>query len=84
MSLSRNNVSHVLSRPKDSVGGRVEVCVCRISQDSAGAGLRRICLDLIFIHLLLGVYKFASSNLRFTSSALVASLVRWSYETLAR
>ena len=58
------------------VGGRVEVCLCRISRDSVGAGLRRICLDLVFVHLRLGVYRFDPSDLRLLTSVMVAALVR--------
>ena len=54
MSLSRNNVSHLLSRTdgvSSVVGGRVKVCLCRISRDSVGVGLRWIYLDPVFVCL---------------------------------
>ena len=66
------------------VGGRADVCLCRISRDSVEAGLRWICLDPVFVRLRSGVYRFDPSDLRLSSSAMVATLVRWSYGTLAR
>ena len=66
------------------VGGRVEVCLHRISRDSVGTGLRWICLDPIFVRFRLGVYRFDPSDLRLSSLAMVATLVRWSYGALAR
>ena len=62
----------------------MEVCLRRISRDSVGAGLRWICLDPVFVRLRLGVYRFDPSDLRLSSSAMVAALVRWSYGALAR
>ena len=66
------------------VGGRVEVCLRQISRDSVGGGLRWICLDPVFIRPRLGVYRFDPSDLRLSSSARAATLVRWSYGALAR
>ena len=63
---------------------RVEVCLRRISRDLVGAGLRWICLDPVFVRLRLGVYMFDPSDLRLSSSAMVATLVRCSYGALAR
>ena len=87
MALTRNNVSHVLSRldgASSIVRGHVEVCLRRILRDSVGAGLRWIYLDPVFVRLCLGVYRFDPSDLRLSSSAMVATLVRWSYGALAR
>ena len=63
MSFGKNNVSHVLSRLDGAsvVGGRVKMCLYRISWDSVGAGLRWICLDLVFVRIRLGVYRFDPS-----------------------
>ena len=44
------------------IGGHVEVCLCRISQDSVGIGLRWICLDTVYVHLC-GVYTIDPSDL---------------------
>ena len=66
------------------VGGRVELYLRRISRDSLGTGLRWTCLDPFFVRLRLGVYRFAPSDLRLSSSVMVATLVRWSYGALAR
>ena len=44
------------------IGGRVEVCLCRISQDSVGVGLRWICLDTVFVRHC-GVYSIGPSDL---------------------
>ena len=56
-------------------GGRVEVCLRRILCDTASFGLRWIYLDPFFVRLRLGVYRFGSSDLRFSSSAMVATLM---------
>ena len=66
------------------LGGRAEVCLCRISRDSVGAGLWWICLDKVFFRLRLGIYRFDPSDLRLSSLAMVATLVRCSYGALAR
>ena len=44
------------------IGGLVEVCLCRISWDSVGAGLWWICLDSVFVRVRLGVYRFDHSD----------------------
>ena len=64
------------------VGGRVEVCLCRILRDSVGAGLRWINLDPVFVRLRLGGYWFDLPDLRLSSSVMVATLVRLSYGAL--
>jgi len=45
------------------VGACVEFCLRQILQDSVGAGLRWIYLDLVFVRLRLGVYMFDYSDL---------------------
>ena len=62
----------------------MEVCLCRISWDSVGAGLRWIYLDPVFVHLRLFGFRFDLSNLQLSSSAMVAALVCWSFGVLAR
>ena len=59
------------------VGGRVEVCLRRIY-------LWWICSDLIVVRLCSRVFGLNPSNLRYSSLAAVAVLVRWSYGALAR
>ena len=59
------------------VGGRVEVCLRRIY-------LWWICSDLVVVRLRSCVFGLNPFNLRYSSSAAVAILVRWSYEALAR
>ena len=59
------------------VGGRVEVCLRRIY-------LWWICSDLVVVRLCSYVFGLNPSNLRYSSSAAVAVLVRWSYGALAR
>ena len=59
------------------VGGRVEVCLRRIY-------LWWICSDLVVVRLRSCVFGLNPSNLRYSSSAAVAVLVRWSYGALAR
>ena len=59
------------------VGGRVEVCLRRIY-------LWWICSDLVVVCLRSCVLRLNPSNLRYSSSAAVAVLVRWSYGALAR
>ena len=64
-------------------GGHVEVRPCRISHDS-------VVLDFggsigsIFVCLRLCGYRFDLSNLQLFSSAMVATIVRWSFRVLAR
>jgi hypothetical protein len=55
----------------------VEVCLRRIY-------LWWICSDLVVVRLCSCVFGLDPSNLRYSSSAAVAVLVRWSYEALAR
>lgn len=43
-----------------------------------------ICSDLVVVRLRLCVFGLNPSNLRYSSSAAVAVLVRWSYGALAR
>ena len=62
----------------------MEVCLRRILRDSIGASLWWIYLDPVFVRLCLGVYWFNPSDLRLSSSGMVAILVRWSYGALAR
>ena len=59
------------------IGGRVEVCLRRIY-------LWWICLDLVVVRLRSCVFGLNPSNLRYSSLAAVAILVRWSYGALAR
>ena len=59
------------------VGGRVEVCLRQIY-------LWWICSDLVIVHLRSCVFDLDPSNLRYSSSAAVAVLVRRSYGALAR
>ncbi len=59
------------------VGGRVEVCLRRIY-------LWWICSDLVGVRLRSCVFGLDLSDLRYSSSAAVAVLVRWSYGALAR
>ena len=61
----------------------MEVCLHRISQDSFNVCLRQIRLDLVVVRLCSYVYRMDPSDLRFSSSATVARLVRWSYGALA-
>ena len=58
------------------VGGRVEVCLRWIY-------VWWICSDLIVVHLCSCVLGMDSSDLRYSSSAAVVVLVRWSYGVLA-
>ena len=60
-----------------TVGGRVEVCLRRIY-------LWWICSDLVVVRLRSRVFGLDLSDLRYSSSAAVAVLVRWSYGALAR
>ena len=66
------------------VGGCMEVCLYQISWDSAGAGLRWIYLDPVFVRLRSCGSRFDLSNLQLSSSAMVAALVCWSFETFPR
>ena len=59
------------------VGGCVEVCLRRIY-------LWWICSDLVVVRLRSSVFGLDFSDLRYSSSAAVAVLVRWSYGALAR
>ena len=59
------------------VGGRVEVCLRWIY-------LWWICLDLVVVRLRSRVFGLDLSDLRYSSFAAVAVLVRWSYGALAR
>ena len=59
------------------VGGRVEVCLRRIY-------LWWICSDLVVVRLRSCVFGLDPSDLRYSSSAAVAVLVRWSYGALVR
>ena len=59
------------------VGGRVEVCLRQIY-------LWWICSDLVVVRLRSRVFGLDLSDLRYSSSAAVAVLVRWSYGALAR
>ena len=58
------------------VGGHVEVYLRRILRDLVGDGLRWIYLDPVFVRLCLGIYWFNPSDLRFSSSTMVATLER--------
>ena len=60
-----------------TVGGRVEVCLWRIY-------FWWICSDLVVVRLRSCVFGLDLSDLRYSSSAAVAVLVRWSYGALAR
>ena len=76
-----------ISRPDDVssiVGARVEVCLERISRDLIGVCLRWIHVDLVFARLCSCVYRLDILDLRFSSLASVAVLLRWSYGVLAR
>ena len=66
------------------VGGRVEICLRRISWDSVGVCFRWIHVDLVFIRLCSCVHMLDFSDLRFSSSAAVAILPRLSYGALTR
>ena len=66
------------------VGGRVEVCLRRISRDLVGGCLWWIRSDPVFVRLCSCVFRLDPSDLKFSSSAAVAVLGRWSYGTLAR
>ena len=59
------------------VGGRVEVCLQRIYP-------RWICSDLVVVRLCSCVFRLDPFDLRYSSSAAVAVLVRWFYGALAR
>ena len=59
------------------VGGRVEVCLWRIFP-------RWICSDLVIVRLYSCVFRLDPFDLRYSSSAAVFLLVRWSYGALAR
>ena len=59
------------------VGGRVEVCLRRIY-------LWWICSDLVVVRLRLCFFGLDLFDLRYSLSAMVAALVRWSYGALAR
>jgi hypothetical protein len=59
------------------VGGCVEVCLRQIPLDLVGICLRWIRLDLIFLRPCLCVLHVGA--FRFSSSATVDVLVRWSY-----
>ena len=59
------------------VGGRVEVCLRRIY-------LWWICSDIVVVRLRSCVFGLDFSDLRYSLSAAVAVLVRWSYGALAR
>ena len=59
------------------VGGCVEVCFRRIY-------LWWICSDLVVVRLRSCVFGLDFFDLRYSSSAVVAVLVRWSYGDLAR
>ena len=59
------------------IGERVEVCLRQIYP-------WRICSKLVIVRLRLCVFKFDPSDLRYSSTAAVAVLVRWSYGALAR
>ena len=49
-----------------------------------GFGRRLSSVDPVFVRLCLCVYKLDPFNLHFSSSAMVAGLVRWSYVDVAR
>ena len=59
------------------VGGRVKMCLRRISQDSVDVSLQWIFLDQVFVRLHLSIYELGPSDLRFSSSATVVVLLRW-------
>ena len=59
------------------VGGCVEVCLRRIYP-------RWICSDLIVVRLCSCVFRLDPFDLRYSPSATVVVLVRWSYGALAR
>ena len=59
------------------VGGCVKVCLRWIY-------LWWICSDLVVVRLCLRVFRLDLSDLRHSSSAAVAVLLRWSYEALTR
>ena len=52
--------------------------------DLAGFGRCWSSMDLFGFGLRFGVYRFVPSDLQISSSAMVASLLRWSYGALAR
>ena len=58
-------------------GGRVEVCLRLIYP-------RWLCSDLVVVRLCSCVFRLDPFDLRYSSSAAVAVLVRWSYGALAR
>ena len=60
-----------------TVGGRVEVCLQRIY-------LWWVCSDLVVVRLRSRVFGLDLSDLRYSLSAVVAVLVRWSNWALAR
>ena len=66
------------------VGGRAEVRLRRISRDSVGICLRWISLDPVFLCLCFCVYGLDPCDIRFSTSAVVAVLMHWSFEALAR
>ena len=55
----------------------MEVCLRRIYP-------RWICSDLVVVRLCSCVFRLDPSDLRFSSSAVVVVLLRWSYGALAR
>ena len=59
------------------VGGRVEMCLSRICP-------WWICSDLVVVRLCSCVFRLDPSDLRYSSTAAVAVLLRWSYWGLAR
>ena len=59
------------------VCGRVEVCLRRICP-------WWICSDLVIVRLRSFVFKLDLFHLRYSSTARIVVLVRWSYEALAR
>ena len=60
-----------------TVSGRMKVCLRRIY-------LWWICSDLVVVRLRSRVFGLVLYDLRYSSSAVVAVLVRWSYGALAR
>jgi hypothetical protein len=69
----RSSPSYPRSGGASSVGGgRVELCVRRISR------------DLVVSRVRLCGFRSVSSDLRLSSLAMVAALVRWSFGALAR
>ena len=59
------------------IGRRVEVCLRRICPSW-------ICSDLVVVRVPSCVFRLDPSDLRYSSSAAVDVLLRWSYEALAR